>query len=212
MTRRRKSVVATGVALVALVAALVAAVFVIPRDAGTAGAAEVPAPGSSASAAPSAGAPSPAEPAFKPGVPGLTTADVREHKTLWREFEELQKSEHSNRITIVEYRRRAIDRAAQFLQLRGAAAKDFTAAASGAVITINESFLKWRRTNGEAAAEEAQFSADLNAAVTRVGSLLKGEPRHRLFELDCRKWLLRLAFGPKAAKEAKEAAQRSKQT
>lgn len=207
MTTRRKTVVASGVALVA---ALVVAVVVMPRDAGTAGAAEGPA--SSAVAAPSAGAQPPAEPAFKPGVPGLTTADVREHKTFWRAFEELQKSEYSNRITIAEYRRRAVDQAAQFLQLRGTAAKDFTAAASGAIITINESFLRWRRTNGEAAAEEARFETDLTAAIARVSSLLKDKPRHQLFEPDCRKWLLRLAFGPKAAKEAKEAAQRSKQT
>lgn len=212
MTTHRKSAIATGVALVALVAAIVAAVFVIPRGAGTAGAAEVTVPGASASAAPSAEAPSSAEPAFKPGVPGLKTADVREQKTFWREFEELQKSERSNRITIAEYRSRAVGGAAQFLQLRGAAAKDFEAAASGAITTINASFLRWRRTNGEAAAEEAQFHADLDAAVTRVRSLLKDEPRHRLFEPDCRKWLLRLAFGPKAAKEAKEAAQRSKRT
>ena len=48
------------------------------------------------------------------------------------------------------------------------------------------------------------FTADLEAAVGHLEAQMEGEPRHRLFAPDCKKWLLKLAFGPKEAKEARE--------
>jgi hypothetical protein len=197
MTRRKKSVVATGVALAALMAG-VAAAFVISRGTGTADAAEV---------RPS----SMTEPAFTPGIPGLKSEDVRDHKALWRQFDDLQRSEQSDRISIAEYRSKAIEQTADFLELRGAASNEFAAAASGAVTTIRESFLKWRQANGDGTVEEARFRSDMQEAVTRVTALLQNEPRHKLFATQCKEWLLRLAFGPTEPKEAKQA-KRAKRT
>lgn len=185
MTRRKKIglVVATGVALVGGLAAATA-VIIVPCRAGAV-----------------------AEPKFRPGILGLTMVDVREHKHLWREIEELQKWERADRISIAEYRSKVIEKTGQFLRLGGAEADEFAAVASGAITTTREAFLTWRRDDGDPKVREVQFSSDMRGAVTRVTSFLQKEPRHQLFVPQCKKWLLKLAFGPKEAKEAKEAKQ-----
>jgi hypothetical protein len=189
----------TGVALAGCMA-VVAAVILVPCWAGA-----EEARSSAQEAGPPGAKGSGAEPEFRPGIPGLKIVDVRDHKFLWREIEELQIWERGDRISIAEYRSKVIEKTAHFLGLGGAAADEFAAAASGAVATIRESFHQTRRVDGDLSAAEAQFSADMSAAVARISSLLKKEPRHQLFAPDCKKWLLRLAFGPKEAKEAREA-------
>ncbi len=173
----------------------------------------VPAPSASEQArspAEEAGSPegkeaSAAEPEFKPGIAGLKMADVRDHKHLWRDIEELQVWERGDRISVAEYRGKVIEKTAHFLGFGGAAADEFAAAASEAVASIRESFLARRATAGDGVG--ARFSSDLRAAVTRVTSLLREDPRHQLFAPTCKKWLLKLAFGPDEAKEASEAQQ-----
>jgi len=146
----------------------------------------------------------PAEPEFKPGIPGLKMVDVRDHKQLWREIEELQARENGDRISIAEYRRQAIDKTSHFLGLEGAAADRFKVGAAEEVAKLREGFLRTRRAGAEIAEGIDPFSADLAAAAVRLSALLGQEPRHQLFLPDGKKWLLRLAFSPKEEKEAKE--------
>jgi hypothetical protein len=146
-------------------------------------------------------------PELKPGIPGLKMADVRDHKHLWREIEELQAWENGDRISVAEYRSKVMEKTAQFLGFEGAAADGLTQAAAAAVAGLRESFHASRRTDLDPAGAQALFDSGLATAVTRVTSLLRKEPRHELFAPDCKKWLLRLAFGPSEAKEAREARQ-----
>ena len=140
------------------------------------------------------------EPVFTPGIPGVRMEDVRDHRFLWREIEELQLWERRDRISVAEYRSKAIEKTSHFLGLDGAAADEFAASASEAVATVRESFFQ-EHPRGV----ENKFSSDLDAAATQVTSLLQEEPRHQLFAPECKKWLLKLAFGPGEAKEAREA-------
>ena len=153
--------------------------------------------------APEAGAPARAEPEFKPGIPGLKMVDVRDHKFLWREIDELQAWERGERITVAEYRSKAIEKTAHFLELEGAVADDFIAASAAAVDSVRKSFFE-RQANGETSGVEGGFSSELRAATLRLTSLLQEEPRHLLFAPGCKKWLLKLAFGPSEAKEKQE--------
>jgi len=139
------------------------------------------------------------EPIFKPGIPGVRMEDVRDHRFLWREIEELQLWERRDRISVAEYRSKAIEKTSQFLELGDSAADEFAVTASEAVTALRESFRQ-----GHPRSVDAPFSDDLAVAVTRVTSLLQEEPRHLLFAPDCKKWLLTLAFGPKESKESKE--------
>jgi hypothetical protein len=144
-------------------------------------------------------------PELKPGIPGLKMVDVRDHKHLWREIEELQTWERGDRISVAEYRGKVIEKTVQFLGFEEASAKGFTTAAAEAVAGLRESFRAGRRADVDPAEAQALLDSGLTTAVTRVTSLLRKEPRHELFAPDCKKWLLRLAFGPSEAKEAKEA-------
>jgi hypothetical protein len=153
-----------------------------------------------------AGAEVPAsEPVFKPGIPGLKMADVRDHKHLWLELDELQSWESGDRLSVAEYRSKAIEKTALFLGLGGAEADRFTAVASEQVAALQESFRQSRRPEADLVAANARFAADVEQAVDHLRSLLAPAPRHQLFAPDCKKWLYKLAFGPKEAKEAKEA-------
>ncbi len=145
-----------------------------------------------------------AEPVFRPGIPGLKMVDVRDHRFLWREIDVLQTWERADRISIAEYRSKVIEKTAHFLGLGEAAAEDFAAAASEAVAALRESFFQSGPAGENPGGAEARFPSDLRAAETRLTSLLGEEPRHRLFAPECKKWLLRLAFGPSEAKEASE--------
>ena len=146
-----------------------------------------------------------AEPVFRPGIPGVKMVDVRDHRFLWREIEELQKWERGDRISVAEYRSKVIEKTAHFLGFGGATADEFAAVAAQAVAGLRESFLLMRRAGENPGALETRFSSDLPAGVSGVTSFLRGEPRHRLFAPECKKWLLKLAFGPSEAKEAMEA-------
>ena len=145
------------------------------------------------------------EPEFEPGIPGLKMVDVRDHKFLWREIEELQIWERGDRITVAELRSKAIEKTAHFLELEGAEADEFITAAAEAVDGVRKSFRHRQPTGGETSGVAGQFSTDLGAATGRLTSLLQDEPRHRLFAPGCKKWLLKLAFGPREPKEAREA-------
>ena len=150
------------------------------------------------------------QPEFTPGIPGLMMTDVRDHKFLWREIDELQVWEHSDQISVAEFRHKAIEKTGHFLRLESPAADEFALAAFEEIDTIRKSFLE-RRPVGEAgpypAGLESQFSSDLLLAASRLSSHLGNEPRHQLFAPDCKKWLLKLAFGPREAKESSEADQ-----
>lgn len=148
-----------------------------------------------------------AAPVLEPGIPGLKMVDVRDHKHLWREIEELQSWERSDRISIAEYRSKVIEKTAQFLGFEGAAVEQFTAASTAAVASVRESFRAGRRPEVDPTSAQTQLAADLEVAAARVAAVFRPEPRHKLFVPDCRKWLLRLAFGPSEAKEAREAKQ-----
>lgn len=154
-------------------------------------------------AAPAAREASRPEPVFKPGIPGLKMVDVRDHKFLWREIDTLQVWERGERITVREYRSKAIEKTVHFLELDGTAADEFVEVAAEMVDQVRESF-KTRRFSGASGGEDL-FSADVQAATTRLTSLLQEAPRHQLFAPGCKKWLLKLAFGPREAKEAREA-------
>ena len=145
------------------------------------------------------------EPVFKPGIPGVQMVDVRDHRFLWREIEELQTWERSDRLSVAEYRSKVIEKTAHFLGLSGAAADEFTEAAFQAVARVRTAFQQKRLAERKASGAPPQFSTDLRTATTQVTALLKQEPRHQLFAPDCKKWLLKLAFGPREAKEAREA-------
>jgi hypothetical protein len=148
------------------------------------------------------------EPIFRPGIPGLRMVDVRDHKFLWREIDELQAWERGNRITVAEYRSKVIEKTAQFLGFTGPAAGEFAKTAFGAVAMVREAFFDRPQTGGETGGVEARFPSDLEEAVARLTSALdEDEPRHRLFAPEGKRWLLRLAFGPREAKEAREARQ-----
>ena len=145
------------------------------------------------------------EPTFKAGIPGLTMVDVRDHKFLWREIEELQSWERAERITIAEYRSKVIEKTIHFLELEGAEADEFSAVGSNAVASTREAFARMRRPGGDPRGDGAVLSAGLHSAAARVGSLMQeGKPRHQLFTPGCKKWLLKLAFGPKESKEAQQ--------
>ncbi|HEX4955357.1 MAG TPA: hypothetical protein VF017_18355 [Thermoanaerobaculia bacterium] len=152
-----------------------------------------------------AGAQQAAEPT--PRIPGLKMADVRDHEHLWREIGELQTWERSDRISIAEYRGKVIEKTAQYLGFEGAAAEQFTAVAKAAIDRVRVSFQAGRRPEVDPGDAHAQLTADLEGAATQVTATFRKEPRHELFAPDCKKWLLRLAFGPSEAKEAKEAEQ-----
>jgi hypothetical protein len=147
-----------------------------------------------------------AAPEFKPGIPGLKMADVREHKHLWREIEELQSWERSERITVAEYRAKVIEKTTVFLGFGGDAATAFSTLAAQSVTGLREAFAAGRKTDIDPSRPDSEFAAELTATVERVTSKLSPEPRHQLFVPDVKKWLLRLAFGPSEAKEAKETA------
>ncbi len=169
-----------------------------------AGAAEGPAP-----AAPPAEAKtdSGAAPELTPGIPGLKMVDVREHRHLWREIQELQTWERADRISVAEYRSKVIEKTAQFLGFKGSGGQEFTTAAAGAVAGVRDSFRAGRRPEVDPAAGQAMFDTGLDEAVARLTAHLRKEPRHELFAKDVKKWLLKLAFGPSEAKEAREAKQ-----
>ena len=146
------------------------------------------------------------QPEFKPGIPGLKMVDVRDHKHLWRALEELQAWEEGDRLSVAEYRLKSIEKTSQFLGLREAAAERFAATSAEAVAAIREAFHKGRQ-GAEPGQRAASFSAELRTIVARVTAVLGEEPRQRLFEPECKKWLLQLAFGPREAKETREARQ-----
>ena len=128
--------------------------------------------------------------------------DVRDYKFLWREIDQLQGWERGDRLTVAEFRGKVLEKTAHFLELRGPAVDEFTHTSSEAVASIRASFRV--RRGGPENAVGAQFSSDLRAAVATVTSLLGSAPRHQLFEPECNKWLLKLAFGPSEAKETRE--------
>lgn len=144
-------------------------------------------------------------PELKPGISGLKMADVREHSHLWREIGELQTWERSERISVAEFRSKVIEKTAQFLGFEGDAAQEFTTAAAGAVAGVRDSFRASRQPDLDPVEGQAVLDAGLTEAVARVTARLRKEPRHELFAPDCKKWLLKMAFGPSEAKEAKEA-------
>jgi pantoate kinase len=75
------------------------------------------------------------------------------------------------------------------------------------VAGVRDSFRAGRRPEVDPAEGQAMFDTGLDEAVARLTAHLRKEPRHELFAKDCKKWLLKLAFGPSEAKEAKEAKQ-----
>lgn len=151
-----------------------------------------------------------AEPVFRPGIPGVKMQDVRDYKFLWREIEQLQKWERGDRISVAEYRSKVIEKTAHFLEFSGAAVDEFAAAAAQAVAGVRESLQQMRRAGENPGDLDTRFSSDLRAAVSRVTSFLRDEPRHQLFAPECKKWLLKLAFGPREAKEDREEAERAR--
>ncbi|MFN7961093.1 MAG: hypothetical protein U0002_07460 [Thermoanaerobaculia bacterium] len=148
---------------------------------------------------------SPAEPEFQPGIPGLKMADVRDHEHLWAEFEELQRWEHGDRISIAEFRTQAIEKTSVFLGLTGPAQESFQSWAASAVKRIRGSFHADRQSDHDPSVASSQFSQDLAAAVSEGDAALGDSPRSQLFAKRLKEWLLRLAFGPTEAKEAREA-------
>lgn len=151
------------------------------------------------------------QPELAPGIPDLVMEDVRDHKFLWREIEELQTWERTQRITVAEFRSKTIEKTVHFLDLRGAEADEFTTAATEAVSRVWEAFktkyptVDWMREESESS--ENPFTSELEQAVAHVTSRLGDAPRHRLFQPTTTKWLLKLAFGPREAKEAGKAEQ-----
>ncbi len=147
------------------------------------------------------------EPEFKPGIPGLKMVDVRDRHLLWRELDQLQAWERGERISIAEFRSKSIEKTSHFLGFEGDAAADFAAASSTAIAELRQSFKEGGLVVSEQGEEQADhFAADLAAAVARVTAQLGEKPRHQLFAPECKRWLLRLAFGPSELKEKREAA------
>lgn len=161
---------------------------------GLAGAAEEP------SSAPA----STAEPELKPGIPGLKMADVRDHNHLWRELEELQEWEVSNRITIADFRNKAIEKTGQYLGLEGEAAKTFATSSLAVVLGFRDA----SRASGkpERSVEESDqlYRQALESAESQMKGLLTDQPRHQVFQPKLRTWLLRLALGPDNREEDRE--------
>ena len=135
------------------------------------------------------------EPRFEPGIPGLRMVDVRDHKFLWREIDELQIWERGERISVAELRAKAIEKTAHFLELEGAAADDFEIAAFAAIEGLRKAFFERQARPGTSGIET--FTSHLREAETDLSSLLHEAPRHQLFAPRCKKWLLKLAFGPR---------------
>lgn len=146
-----------------------------------------------------------AGPVFNPGISGLKMVDVRDHKFLWREIAELQRWENSERISIAEFRSKVTEKTAHFLGFGGAEAAAFSTAARDAVAGVRESFQMMRQSGENPGGVGTRFSADLSAAVNHITLLLQDEPRHKLFAPECKKWLLKLAFGPNENKEDRQA-------
>ncbi len=144
------------------------------------------------------------EPEFKAGIPGLKMADVRDHKQLWRDLDEIQVRESGDRISAAEFRRQSIELTSRFLQFEGGAADRFALAAADEVAWLRRAFLKSRQNDASTASGGDPFSGDLSASASRLSAFLGDAPRHRLFIPDEKKWLLRLAFSPREKKEARE--------
>ena len=62
---------------------------------------------------------------------------------------------------------------------------------------MRTAFAERGRTGGNLGGLNSPFSADLRASVERLAAQLGEEPRHELFAPECKKWLLKLAFGPR---------------
>ena len=145
------------------------------------------------------------EPVLKPGIPGLKMVDVRELKHLEHEIDELQSWESNNRLTVVEYRSKVVEKTATYLGFEGAKAEQFTAVANQSVAALREAFRRSRQPDADLVAANAQYAADLDAVVGQLAASLDSTPRHQLFAPEFKKWLYRLTFGPKESKEAQEA-------
>lgn len=143
---------------------------------------------------------------LEPGIPDLRMEDVRDHKFLWREIDELASWEHGDRITVAEYRSKVVEKTAHFLGLGVAAADELAAVATVEVAAIRAAFRDRPETGGATSGVEGRFSSDLAAATARVTALLGDEPRHQLFAPETKRWLLKLAFSPREAKERQESA------
>ena len=139
------------------------------------------------------------EPVFKPGIPGMTMKDVRDHKFLWFEIGQLQDWERTNRISVEEFRNKYIEKTAHYLELEGRDNDKFVVTARETVGEVRAAFKKNPPIN-----DNNKFTEDLDAAVSKMNALLSDAPRHQLFEPEWRKWLLKLAFGPKESKEAQQ--------
>lgn len=144
------------------------------------------------------------EPELKPGIPGLKMADVRDHNHLWREIEELQGWEVGNRISIAEYRNKAIEKTGQFLGFEGEAATSFASASMATVLALRDA--SRASSNPEISAEESDkiYREGLASAESRMNALLTDQPRHQVFKPKVRLWLLRLALGPDNREEDRE--------
>ena len=128
----------------------------------------------------------------KSGIPGLTMKDVRDHKVLWNDIRTLERLQQQGRIDSEEYRFKAIELSAVYLEINDITADEFARVTSEAVTSIRASFLRMRQgTSGYEI-----FRTDMDAAEARVSAFLQDEPRHALFEPECGKWLRRLALGP----------------
>lgn len=140
------------------------------------------------------------EPVFTPGIPGMTMKDVRDHKFLWHEIGELQNWEHDNRISIADYRNKAIEKTAHYLELDGKDNDKFVVTARETIAEVKQAIRENPPVNGNRV-----FESELNTAIAKMNSLLSDAPRHQLFEPEWKKWLLKLALGPNSRKEAKQA-------
>ncbi len=148
----------------------------------------------------------PGEPTFEPGTPGVKMFDVRDYKFLWREIEELQRWERRGMVTTVEFRDKVTEKTAQFLKLEDVAFDNFVAGATTAVETVRESFSRRQQPGPtHVGGADRGFSSDLSRATEQVAALLGDEARHQLFEPEIKKWLLKLSFSPREAKEEQEA-------
>ncbi len=145
------------------------------------------------------------EPTFERGIPGMEMVDVRDYKFLWREIEELQRWEYGQRITVVEFREKVVEKTAQYLELESEAAAEFVEKANTAVASVRDAFSRQQQPGPSQAGAGSGFSTELRATADELTSLLSDDPRHQLFRPEVKKWLLKLAFGPREAKEAREA-------
>lgn len=141
-----------------------------------------------------------AEPEFKPGIPGMRMVDVRDHKFLWYEIEQLQDWERTDRISIADYRTKVIEKTVHYLQLDGDDGEEFISVTRETISELREAFRKHPPVY-----ERKEFSSFLRASVARMNTLLGEAPRHQLFAPESKKWLLKVAFGPNERKESKQA-------